>query len=130
MSAPNSGAWWTAVRTPASQTGLEQIQKLKAMDEARKREQERRPAEPGRLLSHMGDFTSEPKDTIEVCPKVREAIKLIEADGWPKVTTKGSHRQFKHPMKTERVTIAGRLSDGLASGTYNSILKQAGLKES
>ena len=63
-------------------------------------------------------------------PKVREAIKLIEADGWRKVTTKGSHRQFKHPMKTGRVTIAGRLSDNLAPGTYNSILKQAGLKES
>ncbi len=47
-----------------------------------------------------------------------------------KVTTKGSHRQFKHQMKTGRVTIAGRLSDGLAPGTYNSILKQAGLKES
>ena len=63
-------------------------------------------------------------------PKVREAIKLIEADGWRKVTTKGSHRQFKHPMKTGRVTIAGRLSDDLAPGTYNSIRKQAGLKES
>ena len=54
-------------------------------------------------------------------PKVREAIRLIEADGWRKVTTKGSHRQFKHPMKTGRVTIAGRLSDDLAPGTYNSI---------
>ena len=63
-------------------------------------------------------------------PKVREAIKLIEADGWRTVTTTGSHRQFKHPMKTGRVTIAGRLSDDLAPGTYNSILKQAGLKES
>ncbi len=50
-------------------------------------------------------------------PKVREAIKLIEADGWRQVTTKGSHRQFKHPMKTGRVTIAGRLSDDLAPGT-------------
>ena len=33
-------------------------------------------------------------------PKVREAIKLIEADGWRKVTTKGSHRQFKYPRRT------------------------------
>ena len=63
-------------------------------------------------------------------PKVREAIRLIEADGWRVVTTKGSHRQFKHPVKTGRVTIAGRLSNDLAPGTYNSILKQAGLKES
>lgn len=61
-------------------------------------------------------------------PKVREAIKLIEADGWQEVVTKGSHRQFKHSTKSGRVTIAGKPSDDLAPGTYNSILKQAGLK--
>jgi predicted RNA binding protein YcfA (HicA-like mRNA interferase family) len=61
-------------------------------------------------------------------PKVREAIKLIEDDGWYLVTTKGSHRQFKHPTKPGRVTISGHLSHDLAPGTYNSILKQAGLK--
>ena len=31
--------------------------------------------------------------------KVREIIKLIEADGWYLVVTVGSHRQFKHPLK-------------------------------
>ena len=62
-------------------------------------------------------------------PKVRDVIKLIEADGWREVATKGSHRQFKHATKTGRVTIAGHPSDDLAPGTYNSILKQAGLKE-
>jgi predicted RNA binding protein YcfA (HicA-like mRNA interferase family) len=61
-------------------------------------------------------------------PKVRDAIKLIEADGWHEVSTKGSHRQFKHPTKPGRVTVAGPPSDDLAPGTYNSILKQAGLK--
>ena len=61
-------------------------------------------------------------------PKVREAIKLIEADGWREVTTKGSHHQFKHATKPGRVTIAGHGSDDLAPGTFNSILKQAGLK--
>ena len=62
-------------------------------------------------------------------PKVREAIKLIEADGWREVRTKGSHRQFTHATKAGRVTVAGHPSDDLAPGTYNSILKQAGLKE-
>ena len=62
-------------------------------------------------------------------PKVREAIKLIERDGWYLVTTKGSHRHFKHPTKPGRVTVAGHPSHDLAPGTYNSILKQAGLKE-
>jgi predicted RNA binding protein YcfA (HicA-like mRNA interferase family) len=60
--------------------------------------------------------------------KVRDVIRLIENDGWRIVTQKGSHRQFKHPVKPGRVTIAGALSDELAPGTLNSILKQARLK--
>ena len=60
--------------------------------------------------------------------KVREAIKLIQADGWYLVATRGSHRQYKHPDKPGRVTIAGKASEDLAPGTLNSILKQAGLK--
>jgi predicted RNA binding protein YcfA (HicA-like mRNA interferase family) len=60
--------------------------------------------------------------------KVRDAIKLVEGDGWRLQVTRGSHRQFKHPMKPGRVTIAGAPSDDLAPGTLNSILKQAGLK--
>jgi len=61
--------------------------------------------------------------------KVRETIWMIEEDGWFLVATRGSHRQFKHPSKSGRVTIAGKPSDDLAPGTLNSILKQAGLKE-
>lgn len=61
-------------------------------------------------------------------PKVREIIKQIEQDGWYLVATRGSHRQFKHPIKTGRVTIAGHAGDELAPGTLNSILKQAQLK--
>jgi predicted RNA binding protein YcfA (HicA-like mRNA interferase family) len=61
--------------------------------------------------------------------KVREAIRLIEDDGWYLVATRGSHRQYKHPTKPGRVTIAGKPSDDLAPGTRNSILKQASLKE-
>lgn len=60
--------------------------------------------------------------------KVRETIKLIEKDGWYLIRQKGSHRQYKHPEKPGRVTIAGNLNDDLAPGTLNSILKQAGLK--
>lgn len=61
--------------------------------------------------------------------KVHEAISLLERDGWYHVATKGSHRQYKHSIKPGRVTVAGKLSDDLAPGTLNSILKQAGLKE-
>lgn len=62
--------------------------------------------------------------------KVRGIIKLIEADGWYLVTTKGSHRQYKHSTKPGRVTIAGHPGDELAPGTLNSIFKQAQLKKS
>ncbi|MGH7880660.1 MAG: type II toxin-antitoxin system HicA family toxin [Candidatus Binataceae bacterium] len=61
--------------------------------------------------------------------RVRDAIRMIEDDGWYLVATRGSHRQFKHPAKPGRVTVAGKPSDDLAPGTWNSILKQAGLKE-
>jgi predicted RNA binding protein YcfA (HicA-like mRNA interferase family) len=61
--------------------------------------------------------------------KIRDIIKRIEGDGWFLVETKGSHRQYKHPEKPGRVTIAGHPSDELAPGTLNSILKQAKLKE-
>ena len=59
--------------------------------------------------------------------KIRDVIKLIEADGWYLVATKGSHRQYRHPMKSGRVTIAGHPGDDLAPGTLNSVLKQAQL---
>jgi predicted RNA binding protein YcfA (HicA-like mRNA interferase family) len=61
--------------------------------------------------------------------KVRDAIRIIEKDGWLRVATRGSHRQYKHLLKPGRVTIAGKPSDDLAPGTFRSILKQAGLKE-
>jgi len=55
-------------------------------------------------------------------------IDFIESDGWYFVTQKGSHRQFKHPIKPNRVTIPGALSGDLPPGTAKSILKQAELE--
>jgi predicted RNA binding protein YcfA (HicA-like mRNA interferase family) len=60
--------------------------------------------------------------------KVRAIISLLEADGWRRIKASGGHRQFKHPIKPGRVTVAGKLSDELKPGTENSILRQAGLK--
>jgi predicted RNA binding protein YcfA (HicA-like mRNA interferase family) len=60
--------------------------------------------------------------------KVRDIIRLVVDDGWYHLVTRGSHRQFKHPTKSGRVTIAGRPSEDLAPGTLKSILRQAGLK--
>lgn len=60
--------------------------------------------------------------------KVKEVIELIETDGWQMVRTKGSHRQFHHPVKNGTVTVSGKMSLDIPPGTLNSILKQAGLK--
>ncbi|MDD4889017.1 MAG: type II toxin-antitoxin system HicA family toxin [Phycisphaerae bacterium] len=59
--------------------------------------------------------------------KVREAIRLIEADGWFQVKARGGHRQYKHVNKSGRVTISGKPNDDLHPKTARSILQQAGL---
>lgn len=60
--------------------------------------------------------------------KVKEIIKIIEADGWFLVRQKGSHRQFNHLIKKGTVTVAGKPGDDIAKGTEKSILRQAELK--
>ncbi|MEE8585698.1 MAG: type II toxin-antitoxin system HicA family toxin [Acidobacteriota bacterium] len=35
----------------------------------------------------------------------REIIRRLKADGWYKVSQKGSHLQLKHPEKPGRVTV-------------------------
>lgn len=60
--------------------------------------------------------------------KVRDVLKQIQDDGWYLVAQRGSHRQFKHPVKLGRVTRAGHPSQEMKKGTLNSILRQAGIK--
>ena len=60
--------------------------------------------------------------------KVRDVVRLLEADGWYLVRTRGSHHQYRHPTKAGLVTVPVSGNDDLAPGTLNSILKQAGLK--
>jgi predicted RNA binding protein YcfA (HicA-like mRNA interferase family) len=57
--------------------------------------------------------------------KVRDAIDIISRDGWYQVKQVGSHRQFKHPVKPGKVTVAGKASADLAPGTLASIFRQA-----
>ena len=62
--------------------------------------------------------------------KAKEIIKKIESDGWYLARQKGSHKQYKHKSKKGLVTIAAhKLSDEIAPGTLNSILKQAQIKD-
>ena len=60
--------------------------------------------------------------------KVRNAIRLVERDGWYHVRTTGSHRHFHHPVKPGTVTIAGHPSKDLQPGIWKNILRQAGLR--
>lgn len=59
--------------------------------------------------------------------KVRDVVRRLRRDGWVLVRIRGSHHQYKHPVKKGLVTIPGRPGDDLAPGTLRSILKQAGL---
>lgn len=60
--------------------------------------------------------------------KVRQIIKMVEADGWVQLKQVGSHRQFIHAIKPGKVTIAGKPGQDVPKGTARNILKQAGLK--
>ena len=61
--------------------------------------------------------------------KVRDVIQFLTEDGWYLVRQKGSHKQYKHPTKKGLVTVSGhKMSDEIAPGTLNSILKQAQIK--
>lgn len=62
--------------------------------------------------------------------KVRDVIKRITDDGWVQEAAKSgtSHRQFSHPTKIGKVTVAGQMGEDLAKGTLNRIWHQAGLK--
>ena len=59
--------------------------------------------------------------------KIRDILKLIEKDGWVLRNQEGSHRQFVHPSKPGKVTVAGHPSAEVDPKTNKSILKQAGL---
>lgn len=57
----------------------------------------------------------------------RDVIKLLEADGWKEVARRGSHAQFKHPVKKGRVTVPDPKRD-LPIGTLRSIERQPGIR--
>ncbi len=60
--------------------------------------------------------------------KFRELIQLIEDDGWRLVAPRGSHRQYEHPTKPGKVTVAGKPNADVPKGTAANILRQAGLR--
>lgn len=64
----------------------------------------------------------------QVGVKVRDVIRLIEADGWRLQRQRGSHRFYRHPEKPGTVTVAGRRGKDMPIGTLENIIWQAKLK--
>lgn len=58
--------------------------------------------------------------------KVREVLRRLADDGWVKTGQRGSHRQFEHPTKPGKVTVAGSESQDVPIKTLKSIFRQAG----
>ena len=54
---------------------------------------------------------------------------MLEQNGRHQVAQRGSHRQFRHPTKPGRVTVAGNPGQDLARGALRSILRLAGLSK-
>ncbi|MDQ2947562.1 MAG: type II toxin-antitoxin system HicA family toxin [Acidobacteriota bacterium] len=59
--------------------------------------------------------------------KVRDLIRLLKTNGWRLKTTRGSHRQFRHPKKGMVVTVPGQLGKDVPAGTLKAILRSAEL---
>ena len=55
-----------------------------------------------------------------------DIISKLKANGWLLVHTKGSHHQYKHPVKLGRVTVPHPRKD-IPLATLRSIFRQAGL---
>lgn len=55
----------------------------------------------------------------------REVISRLKREGWQLVNTRGSHAQYKHPTKKNKVTVPHPKKD-LPIGTLRNIFRQAG----
>jgi predicted RNA binding protein YcfA (HicA-like mRNA interferase family) len=53
----------------------------------------------------------------------------LEEDGWYLARTRGSHRQYKHPIKKGTVTVSGKINIDVPVGTLKNIWRQAQIKE-
>lgn len=53
--------------------------------------------------------------------------RMLFEDGWYLYSQKGSHRQYKHPVKTQKVTIPFHKGKDLNPLTEKSIKQQAGI---
>jgi len=57
-----------------------------------------------------------------------ELIRQLEKNGWLKVSQKGSHIKFRHPVKKGHIVVPHHKGRDIPVGTLISILKKAGLR--
>ncbi|MCL1893470.1 MAG: type II toxin-antitoxin system HicA family toxin [Holophagaceae bacterium] len=58
----------------------------------------------------------------------RELEKIVLADGWELIRTKGSHHHYKHPSKKGTTTIPNHPGD-IPKPIIKSVLRQARIEE-
>jgi mRNA interferase HicA len=61
-------------------------------------------------------------------PKANELLKILTKDGWYLYRNGSNHDLYRHHNKPGQLTVPRHGSKEMATGTYNSILKAAGLK--
>ena len=60
--------------------------------------------------------------------KVKEVMLILQMNGWHWVRTRGDHRIFRKQGVKRSIPVAGKENSNMAEGTYQAILRQAGLK--
>ena len=60
--------------------------------------------------------------------KVKQLIRILEADRWFCISTKGSHMKFVHPVKSGIIIVPFHADKTLGKGFVITTLKKAGLK--
>lgn len=58
----------------------------------------------------------------------RDVLRILRADGWTDVRSRGSHLQLKHPTKPGLVTVPMHGARDIKPGTLAAIERQSGLK--
>ncbi len=64
-----------------------------------------------------------------VAKKVREVISILERHGWEQVRERGSHRQFRHPVRPEVITVSGKRSGTMPVGQLASIRRKSRIED-
>ena len=59
----------------------------------------------------------------------RDANRIVRNDGWELKRQRGSHRQYKHPLKKGTVTINGNDNVAVDIKIWKSIMRQAQIED-